>query len=274
MLWVYSPQSSGVNWSGWLKERILTWREAILSRGSLWHSLLAGLMPANRRFLLSASAGLLCRVRAESVRRRGLARAVLCCGARAYCHGQQPSEHEGIETVSCATESLVVANGGLGNGVSRTRLLLVLETCGVVDALLMPPMKPYSFVRYKTTEESEKACVTLNGKEIMNDLGQKIILYLNFVEKVQWKELSHQALPPGLMVVEEIVSSDDEKMLLESINWSEDTDYQNGLPDIWDSILEKWLNEGFIKHKPDQLTINQYEPGHVNGNISVKIRRS
>ncbi|XP_057346877.1 alkylated DNA repair protein alkB homolog 8-like [Manis pentadactyla] len=84
------------------------------------------------------------------------------------------------------------------------------------------------------------------------------------------------------------------KMLLESINWSEDTEYQNvqkslkhrrvkhfgyefhyennnvdkdkplpgGLPDIWDSILEKWLNEGFIKHKPDQLTINQYEPGH------------
>lgn len=83
----------------------------------------------------------------------------------------------------CFFKSLVVANGGLGNGVSRTRLLLVLETCGVVDALLMPPMKPYSFVRYKTTEESEKACVTLNGKEIMNDLGQKIILYLNFVEK-------------------------------------------------------------------------------------------
>nr|XP_036876263.1 alkylated DNA repair protein alkB homolog 8 isoform X1 [Manis javanica] len=289
MLWVYSPQSSGVNWSGWLKERILTWREAILSRGSLWHSLLAGLMPANRRFLLSASAGLLCRVRAESVRRRGLARAVLCCGARAvrviamdsnhqsnyklsksekkFLRKQIKARHmllrhEGIETVSCATESLVVANGGLGNGVSRTRLLLVLETCGVVDTLLMPPAKPYSFVRYKTTEESEKACVTLNGKEIMNDLGQKIILYLNFVEKVQWKELSHQALPPGLMVVEEIVSSDDEKMLLESINWSEDTDYQNGLPDIWDSILEKWLNEGFIKHKPDQLTINQYEPGH------------
>lgn len=83
----------------------------------------------------------------------------------------------------CFFKSLVVANGGLGNGVSRTRLLLVLEACGAVDALLMPPTKPYSFVRYKTTEESEKACVTLNGKEIMNDLGQKIILYLNFVEK-------------------------------------------------------------------------------------------
>ncbi|XP_045872544.1 alkylated DNA repair protein alkB homolog 8 isoform X1 [Meles meles] len=201
--------------------------------------------------------------------------------------------HEGVETVSYATQSLVVANGGLGNGVGRSQLLPALEKCGLVDGLLMPPNKPYSFVRYKTAEEARKAYVTLNGKEIVGDLGQKIILYLNFVEKAQWKELGLQALPPGLMVVEEIISSEDEKMLLESVNWTEDIDDQNvqkslkhrrvkhfgyefhyennnvdkdkplpgGLPDIWDSILEKWLKEGFIKHKPDQLTVNQYEPG-------------
>lgn len=78
---------------------------------------------------------------------------------------------------------LVVANGGLGNGVSRNQLLPVLEKFGRVDALLMPPNKPYSFVRYETPEESKKAYVTLNGKEIADGVGQKIILYLNFVEK-------------------------------------------------------------------------------------------
>lgn len=202
--------------------------------------------------------------------------------------------HEGIETVSCVTQILVVANGGLGNGVSRNQLLPVLEKFGQVDALLMPPNKPYSFVRYKTIAESKKAYVTLNGKEIVDDLGQKIVLYFNFVEKAQWKELGLQALPPGLMVIEEIISSEDEKMLLENVNWTEDTDNQNfqkslkhrrvkhfgyefhyennnvdkdkplpgGLPDICDSILEKWLKEGFIRYKPDQLTVNQYEPGH------------
>nr|XP_003923799.2 alkylated DNA repair protein alkB homolog 8 [Saimiri boliviensis boliviensis] len=202
--------------------------------------------------------------------------------------------HEGIQTVSYATQSLVVANGGLGNGMSRNQLLPVLEKCGLVDALLMPPNKPYSFARYKTIEESKRAYVTLNGKEVVDDLGQKIILYLNFVEKAQWKDLRPQALPPGLMVVEEIISSEDEKMLLESVDWTEDTDNQNsqkslkhrrvkhfgyefhyesnnvdkdkplsgGLPDICDSFLEKWLREGYIKHKPDQMTINQYEPGH------------
>ncbi|XP_021093414.1 alkylated DNA repair protein alkB homolog 8 isoform X2 [Heterocephalus glaber] len=201
--------------------------------------------------------------------------------------------HEGIEAVSYATQSLVVANGGLGNGMSRKQLLPVLEKCGLVEALLMPPNKPYSFVRYKTTEESRNAYASLNGKEIVDDLGQKVILYLNFVERAQWKELGHQALPPGLTVVEEIISSEDEKMLLESINWTEDLDNQNfqkslkhrrvkhfgyefhyennnvdkdkplpeGLPDICDSFLEKWLAEGYIKCRPDQLTINQYEPG-------------
>ncbi|XP_058145394.1 tRNA (carboxymethyluridine(34)-5-O)-methyltransferase ALKBH8 isoform X2 [Dasypus novemcinctus] len=202
--------------------------------------------------------------------------------------------HEGIETVSYATQSLVVANGGLGNGVSRNHLLPVLEKCGLVDCLLMPPNKPYAFVRYRTTQESKKAYVALNGREIVDDLGQKIILYLNFVEKAQWKELGLQALPPGLIVVEESISSEDEKLLLESINWTENTDNQNvqkslkhrrvkhfgyefrydinnvdrdkpligGLPDVCDSILEKWLKEGYIKQKPDQLTVNQYEPGH------------
>lgn len=44
----------------------------------------------------------------------------------------------------------------------------------------------------------------------------------------QWKELGLKALPPGLMVVEEIISSEDEKMLLESINWTEGTDNHTG----------------------------------------------
>ncbi|XP_042136353.1 tRNA (carboxymethyluridine(34)-5-O)-methyltransferase ALKBH8 isoform X3 [Peromyscus maniculatus bairdii] len=203
-------------------------------------------------------------------------------------------KHEGIQAVSYPTQSLVVANGGLGNGVSRKQLLLALEKCGPMEALLMPPNKPYAFAIYKTIEESKKAYAILNGKEIIDDLGQKIILYLNFVEKAQWKRMRLQALPPGLLVVEEIISSEDEKMLLESVNWTGNTGDQNfqkslkhrrvkhfgyefhyenntvdkdkplpgGLPDICNSILEKWLKEGYIKHKPDQLTINQYEPGH------------
>ncbi|XP_031202318.1 alkylated DNA repair protein alkB homolog 8 isoform X3 [Mastomys coucha] len=171
-------------------------------------------------------------------------------------------KHEGIQAVSYPTQSLVVANGGLGNGVSRKQLLLTLEKCGSVEALLMPPNKPYAFVIFQTIEESKKAYSTLNGKEIIDDLGQKIFLYLNFVEKAQWEKMGLQASPPGLLVVEDIISEEEEKMLLESVNWTGDTGNQNCLPEICSSILEKLLKEGYIKHKPDQLTINQYEPGH------------
>lgn len=59
-----------------------------------------------------------------------------------------------------------------------------------MEALLMPPNKPYAFVIYKAIEESKKAYANLNGKEIIDDLGQKIILYSNYVEKGTLKLLT------------------------------------------------------------------------------------
>lgn len=50
---------------------------------------------------------------------------------------------------SSLLQSLVVANGGLGNGVSREELSTVLKEMGEVEALLMPPHKPYAFVTYR-----------------------------------------------------------------------------------------------------------------------------
>ncbi|XP_015685470.1 alkylated DNA repair protein alkB homolog 8 [Protobothrops mucrosquamatus] len=202
--------------------------------------------------------------------------------------------HEGIECVSYPTKSLVIANGGLGNGVGRFQLHSLVEECGQVESLLMPPNKPYSFVQYERTAYSKQAYDSLNGKElILDNSSQKVVLYFNYVEKVPWEEMSPPALPPGLRVIEELVSPEEEKMLLENINWTEDEviplaqkslkhrrvkhfgyefRYDNnnvdrdkplpgGLPDFCNTILAKCLKMGYINHKPDQLTINQYEPG-------------
>ncbi|XP_065705620.2 tRNA (carboxymethyluridine(34)-5-O)-methyltransferase ALKBH8 isoform X1 [Patagioenas fasciata] len=202
--------------------------------------------------------------------------------------------HEGIECVSHGTQSLVIANAGLGNGMSRHQLLKIVEEYGLVETLLMPPNKPYSFVKYGTTEAAKKAFDALNGKEVtLEDFGQNIVLYINFVEKVFCKNAVPTSLPPGLMVIENIISPEEEKRLLESIDWVGDEDTQNaqqtlrhrrvkhfgyefcydnnnvdkdkplpgGLPEICNLFLEKCLKQGYIKHKPDQLTVNQYEPG-------------
>lgn len=46
-------------------------------------------------------------------------------------------------------QRMVVANGGLGNGVSRQELSAVLKEFGEVERLVMPPQKPYAFVTYR-----------------------------------------------------------------------------------------------------------------------------
>lgn len=42
-----------------------------------------------------------------------------------------------------------MANGGLGNGVSREELAAVLKEMGELETLVMQPYKPYAFVTYR-----------------------------------------------------------------------------------------------------------------------------
>uniref|UniRef100_A0A8C8DZX1 AlkB homolog 8, tRNA methyltransferase n=1 Tax=Oryzias sinensis TaxID=183150 RepID=A0A8C8DZX1_9TELE len=61
-------------------------------------------------------------------------------------------KHEGVCTTPQPTKSLVIANGGLGNGVSREELTAALQEMGEVEKLLMPPHKPYAFVTFRYTQ--------------------------------------------------------------------------------------------------------------------------
>lgn len=51
-------------------------------------------------------------------------------------------------------QSLVVANGGLGNGVSRKELSAALKEMGELETLVMQPHKPYAFVTYRCRIQS------------------------------------------------------------------------------------------------------------------------
>uniref|UniRef100_A0A4W3JDD6 tRNA (carboxymethyluridine(34)-5-O)-methyltransferase n=1 Tax=Callorhinchus milii TaxID=7868 RepID=A0A4W3JDD6_CALMI len=189
---------------------------------------------------------------------------------------------------------VIVTNGGLGNGVSREQLLEVLQVFGTVEALLMPPSKPYAFVTYGTVQEAREAYNSLNGRELGTDCNTlPVTLYSNFVEKVLGEDIASPSLPSGLLVVEEFVSPTYEQKLLEFVDWSTDLTnkstqkslkhrrvkhygyefrYDNnnvdkdkplpgGLPEICTEVLEKSIEKGYVKFRPDQLTINQYEPG-------------
>uniref|UniRef100_A0A672G0C1 Fe2OG dioxygenase domain-containing protein n=1 Tax=Salarias fasciatus TaxID=181472 RepID=A0A672G0C1_SALFA len=181
--------------------------------------------------------------------------------------------HEGISTASQPTKSLVVANGGLGNGVSREELSSVLKEMGEVEALVMPPHKPYAFVTYSI----ERLTVP--------------VLYI--LSTVSQEEEASVPLPDGLVLLEDFVSPEEEALLLAAIDWSSaDNDvtaqkalkhrrvkhygfefrYDNnnvdkdkplpaGLPVACLAVLQRCVSERHIDMMPDQLTVNQYESG-------------
>ncbi|XP_071353056.1 tRNA (carboxymethyluridine(34)-5-O)-methyltransferase alkbh8 isoform X2 [Trachinotus anak] len=201
-------------------------------------------------------------------------------------------KHEGISTAPEPTKCLVVANGGLGNGVSREELSAVLKDAGELETVLMPPHKPYAFVTYRSEESARRALVHLNGQKL--HCGENnVTLYLSYVNSVTCEEEKSVPLPEGLVLVEDFVSPEEEALLLAAIDWSSPNDdvtaqkalkhrrvkhygfefrYDNnnvdkdkplpaGLPEVCLPVLERCVRSGHINIMPDQLTVNQYESG-------------
>ncbi|KAF7662152.1 hypothetical protein LDENG_00243880 [Lucifuga dentata] len=201
-------------------------------------------------------------------------------------------KHEGISTTPQPTKSLVVANGGLGNGVSREDLSAVLKQVGEVEVLVMPPHKPYSFVTYSSEESARKAHTLFNGHKLQYE-ENSVILYLCFVQSIARGAKVWVSLPEGLVVVEDFVSPEEEVLLLAAIDWSSSLDdvtaqkslkhrkvkhygyefrYDNnsvdkdkplsaGVPEVCLPVLERCVRDRHIDIMPDQLTVNQYETG-------------
>ncbi|KAF0030531.1 hypothetical protein F2P81_017262 [Scophthalmus maximus] len=201
-------------------------------------------------------------------------------------------KHEGISTAPQPTKCLVVANGGLGNGVTREELCAALKEMGELETLMMPPHKPYAFVTYRSDESARKALVHLNGQKL--HCGENgVTLYLSYVNSVTCEEEKSAPLPEGLVLAEDFVSLEEEALLLAAIDWSSTNDdvtaqkalkhrrvkhygfefrYDNnnvdkdkpltaGLPEECLPVLERCVRDGHINIMPDQLTVNQYESG-------------
>ncbi|KAG9283872.1 hypothetical protein AMEX_G2701 [Astyanax mexicanus] len=202
-------------------------------------------------------------------------------------------KHAGITTTQQPTQYLVVSNGGLGNGVSREVLLEVLKEGGAVESLLMPPNKPYSYITYASVEDAQNAHRLLNGRTL-NGQDQEVTLYLSYVHQVGGEVIEvAPPLPPGLSVVEEFVSPEEEAELLEAVDWTshpeeltvqkelkhrrvkhygyefrydnnnvdKDKPLPGGLPPQCGAVLQRCLSEGHVDFLPDQLTVNQYQRG-------------
>ncbi|XP_019634528.1 PREDICTED: alkylated DNA repair protein alkB homolog 8-like [Branchiostoma belcheri] len=205
--------------------------------------------------------------------------------------------HEGISTSSEATKHLVVANAGLSNGVHREELWRLFQTLGDLQDIVMVTGKPYAFVSYADQQSAAAAYAAFNGRMLKSpeELQQpNVTFYLNHIEKVPSQRVAGLDLPPGLRLVEDFVSPACAARLMEGLGWSTDNQQQTdaeqalkhrrvkhfgyefrydnnnvdkdkplpgGLPDWCSPVIDKMMSEGHIKHRPDQITVNQYQPG-------------
>ncbi|BFZ15045.1 hypothetical protein BsWGS_18084 [Bradybaena similaris] len=205
------------------------------------------------------------------------------------------SSKDHLEISRQPTQILCVQNGGLGNNVSQAELLTLFSACGDIRDVVMIPQKQYSFVSFTDIASASRAFHEYNGHVLRkgNDPSQDVVLYLLFVEKAPLTPMiPSNERPPGLRVVEDFITEEDENTLLKLINMDDtenikeggvmkhrrvkhfgfefrydinDVDVNNPLPDgippECQNILHRAYSLGLIGHIPDQLTINQYKPG-------------
>ncbi len=135
-----------------------------------------------------------------------------------------------LEVIIQSTPSahLLVANGGLGNGLSRRALAEIVST----QHLYMPPGKKYAFATFSSVSEAAAVVSSVNGaclqdiSAISHTLppslakGPPLHLYLSYIKEVPEVVMGTQAgatpspLPPGLVIIPEFVSPSEEDELL------------------------------------------------------------
>ncbi|XP_061420048.1 alkylated DNA repair protein alkB homolog 8 [Lethenteron reissneri] len=199
---------------------------------------------------------------------------------------------DGVQTVDHPTQHLLIANGGLGNGVARATLLELMGAQGHLEALETPRGRPYAFASFSSVHEAQGARRKLDGCSVSSAVATApVTLHLCHVERVPRQESCTEALPPGLKLIPDCVSSEYEDQLLSCLDWGrqqptaqqslkhrcvqhfgyefrydnnnvdKDKPLDRGVPAMCDELTDKCLSAGYIQHRPNQLTVNQYQPG-------------
>ncbi|XP_016839158.1 alkylated DNA repair protein alkB homolog 8 isoform X1 [Nasonia vitripennis] len=201
----------------------------------------------------------------------------------------------GVECSEEPTQYLAVCNAGLVTGLKRESFERFIADVVPNYQLSMPPGKSYCFVDFFSLERATSFYDKVHGKLKVPE--QNTVFYLLYIKTIPCSEEPLGSdLPPGLRLLTDFVSPEEEAALLRSIDWDEEevvafpTDsadselkhrkvkhfgykfrYDNNLVDVDDPIGPipkdyEFLQALFEKHgsgnhKYDQITVNRYLPG-------------
>lgn len=191
---------------------------------------------------------------------------------------------------------LIICNGGLVNGISQENIFEAFSSFGPIENIVMIPEKSYSFLVFKDVSSAEAAYTIKNNREIWSSIKGPV--YLAFLEKVPETiniKIKFDDRPPGLHLIDNFITEDEEMVILNCLGYSDDIHtksselknrkvyhfgyefkYGNNNVDVsdpikeipkeldfvWDRLMKKCPDLGLeINFKPDQLTVNNYQPG-------------
>ncbi|XP_069131327.1 alkylated DNA repair protein alkB homolog 8-like isoform X2 [Argopecten irradians] len=150
------------------------------------------------------------------------------------------------------------------------------------------------YMSYVSQGKERKWSVTLYMSYVSQGKERKwsVTLYMSYVSQVPASLSPSDELPSGLILLKDFVSPDYGNKLLTDIKWNEDESmglqkelkhrevkhygYEfkygindvdiddplpQGIPGICQELLDRVLTEGHVKHFPDQVTVNKYQPG-------------
>ena len=85
---------------------------------------------------------------------------------------------------------MVVANGGLSNGVEREQLWSLFAKYGCITDIVMKPCKPYAFISFSSIDEAMLAMNELNGRLLSHGSDHPVSpdpqLYLLYVAECKF----------------------------------------------------------------------------------------
>ncbi|XP_076340827.1 tRNA (carboxymethyluridine(34)-5-O)-methyltransferase alkbh8 [Tachypleus tridentatus] len=205
-------------------------------------------------------------------------------------------KHEGIKSVDKASCFVLVGNGGLVCGVQREDLMTLFSEFGPIEAIVMLPGKPYSFVVFQDVRSAEAAMLASVRDVFQQEF--KHSFYLSYVDKVPHHVNPYESglLPSGLILLENFLTEEEEQVLLEldeeiedkvnntdvcqqslkhrqvkhygfEFNYrTNDVDKDHPLKEPIPTICTQHLCRiqditGLFPKLPDQLTVNKYLPG-------------
>ncbi|XP_076762827.1 tRNA (carboxymethyluridine(34)-5-O)-methyltransferase alkbh8 [Xylocopa sonorina] len=185
------------------------------------------------------------------------------------------------------SQYIMICNAGLVTGLQRETLESIIDQFVTNYDLIMPQNKSYCFIKCQSTKDADCVYNKIHGKVKVNE--QCTPLYATFTESVPdlGNYTCHQDFPCGLKLIEYCLTEEDEKMLLNTIDWSNEEssdlkhrkvkhfgyEFQYGsnkvdpdkritpIPDNYHFLQVLFKKYHNVPYEYDQLTINHYLPG-------------